>query len=957
LGYAVSTFHLDDQWRGMKYEHFYASVEALHNLDARNLLEFDDLINFSKSESVAMLEALIERPNVPRPVLYNICTNPRSVWYSGDLAIKALQLLDEKTLTEEELTTLSNSKSEEVVKRVIRHPKTPKDVLISFAKGQEMAEEAYERIDKNTLTEYELTMLSNSKSEKVILKVIEHPRVPREVLMDHAMGNKFAQKAFQRLSAIFLSQNEISQLAQSKSDFVRKKAKILMYSDQIAKSLGMTDKLDKLRSFLIRIDDEGGEAAIDQLDGLVKAGIIQNYGIDGIDRLKQISGKSTRHLLKAFNILAEHDLLLNLRSIPSSFNAQRKEVQGHFNEKDPIHLLINYFDAIQQMSSSSGKTPEFEEYLSMVKAGDSGASIKADVPKGVRLELRGVVYEAYLLRKKILEIYSRAKELGRNVLVVANKSYGEVAISPITERSTSGKVIRGTNIPVISTKIGSTECHNNEFMLYPDLFSGQTMKNIMEKNPIVIVVDASTSVSDPHRTSPHIPDAFKGYRNYFMAINNAVSGKIVPENFGEDKKFENGLINEPNFGKFKGHARHAGAKPEKAEPYSLHFWHPGNKQLYLRVNKQKDTKAVKMLSAAEIKGPAVIFMQSAMEPEALPDNIRNGFMHGKRHTAAYFDDKDNFRQFYMGYRKGYGIVRHQKMSSLAKFYYRELMEMLGEKIQKVEVKPLKINVIKHIVTDLDGVIAMTDEPIPATIFASLVEFLKKGGNLYLATEDIEMNVEKRVAQPFPAELRKNITIFSDGATKAFTFDKSGRKQPIDEYSNKSIIDNTMKQNICNILNTDLIGQFEFDARPDRISPEVRIDLRNVKKPRNDFIDKLRSLLFQSGIKAKVYKAGKTSVKVVLQHKEDAVRYLAQKGMISPSETIVLGDNARQNQIDRGLLTALPEAISINIGHRSSSIEKENPNAVQLADEGINATLNILSSVNKYGGVDKDNLNR
>jgi hypothetical protein len=80
-------------------------------------------------------------------------------------------------------------------------------------------------------------------------------------------------------------------------------------------------------------------------------------------------------------------------------------------------------------------------------------------------------------------------------------------------------------------------------------------------------------------------------------------------------------------------------------------------------------------------------------------------------------------------------------------------------------------------------------------------------------------------------------------------------------------------------------------------------------------------------------------------------------MISPSETIVLGDNARQNQIDRGLLTALPEAISINIGHRSSSIEKENPNAVQLADEGINATLNILSSVNKYGGVDKDNLNR
>ena len=128
-------------------------------------------------------------------------------------------------------------------------------------------------------------------------------------------------------------------------------------------------------------------------------------------------------------------------------------------------------------------------------------------------EVRGLVYEGYLLWQKLLEIQERAKELGLSLLVIENLSYGAVAASPITEERNGRKYIVGTDIPVISTKIGSSQCHNNEYYLRKDLFTEEELRYILTEKPLIVVVDASTSVSDPNRTSPHIPDGFKGYRN------------------------------------------------------------------------------------------------------------------------------------------------------------------------------------------------------------------------------------------------------------------------------------------------------------------------------------------------------------------------------------------------------------------------------------------------------------
>ena len=141
------------------------------------------------------------------------------------------------------------------------------------------------------------------------------------------------------------------------------------------------------------------------------------------------------------------------------------------------------------------------------------------------------------LKNKIQSIQEQARKISREVVVVENLSYGAVALSPITYEASGKKYIHGTNIPVWSTKIGSTESHNDEYVMRGDLFNDEQMHYLLDRQPIVVVVDASTSVGDPSRTSPHIPDGFKGYRNHFMALNAILDQPLNPRSFAVDEKF------------------------------------------------------------------------------------------------------------------------------------------------------------------------------------------------------------------------------------------------------------------------------------------------------------------------------------------------------------------------------------------------------------------------------------
>lgn len=684
----------------------------------------------------------------------------------------------------------------------------------------------------------------------------------------------------------------------------------------------------------------------------LNAKVLEKIKPGDIKGLREIAGNKMDKLFQALNVLADHNMLDSLLPISPSFEAEREIIHGSFDKNNPLHLLLNYFDAIKVVEGSSPKELTFEEYLVMVEEGEKGRFYRRDIPTELKLQVRAVAYEAHLLREKILEIQKHAETIGRKVMVVANLSYGEVALTPILQERHGRKTIVGTNIPVVSTKVGSTESHTNEYVLNLNLFTSSQLRTLVQQNPIVIVVDASTSVSDPHRTSPHIPDAFKGYRNYFMALNRALLGNVVPEDFGEDRDFLDGLTRTNGFNKLVSTIKKEADKPKEAQPYRLYFWYPGNKYLYLRVGKKKNTQAARLDDISKIEGPAVIFVQAAAEPDAVPHQIRQKFMYGDRHTPAFFDDKDHFKEFHLAYQEGYGVVRSKRFANLSRFYYRELANMLGVAIETKTDKPSKITKIDNVIADLDGVLVVTDEHLSGSMLKQILDILGNGKRFILETEDLEANVDERVVQYIPAALRHRLVIFSDGATRGFTFDAAGSKVYLEEYNRKSRITTDFRQRVIALLDKNFKGQFEIDQRTPRINPEFRIDLRHVKSPRNHFIEKAREMLSDTGIEVKLYKAGSTSVKVVLQHKEDAARFCINTLGIDMTSTLIMADSARTHQIDRELLMTFPEALSINVGTRARTIAQENPNILQLPEEGVNGGLRVLSFINQYGGIDK-----
>jgi hypothetical protein len=64
----------------------------------------------------------------------------------------------------------------------------------------------------------------------------------------------------------------------------------------------------------------------------------------------------------------------------------------------------------------------------------------------------------------------------------------------------------------------------------------------------------------------------------------------------------------------------------------------------------------------------------------------------------------------------------------------------------------------------------------------------------------------------------------------------------------------------------------------------------------------------------------------------------------------IGDSARLNEADRGLLSGFPNAVSINVGSYSTTIGQTNPNVVQFVKEGVEGTYRILTLLDTSGSL-------
>jgi hypothetical protein len=319
--------------------------------------------------------------------------------------------------------------------------------------------------------------------------------------------------------------------------------------------------------------------------------------------------------------------------------------------------------------------PGYHEYLKSIK------DIKSESPAATRKELlneelvpdlRAVVVEAYLAREKILEIYERAKELDRELILVENLSYGEISLAPVTEERAGVKYITGTDIKVISTKIASSW----EQEMLTDILPGGEMRKIGEKQPLVVLVDGTINVTvrTEGEGCVHIPSSFaKEYVKFFMAVNKGLTGNVDPGDFYALESTVKAIEKNEEFKRVASFFSYfSGGK----KPYKTFYWYPGDMVLanrsYSDIEKLGDT--------ADITGPAVVMMQTVNDPGSLSKQAREYI--NSEYVPGGLDDKSYFKKSKFFY-DGKNLPRLvNSMTEISRRMFRRFCKAYNKKIEK-----------------------------------------------------------------------------------------------------------------------------------------------------------------------------------------------------------------------------------------------------------------------------------
>jgi len=133
---------------------------------------------------------------------------------------------------------------------------------------------------------------------------------------------------------------------------------------------------------------------------------------------------------------------------------------------------------------------------------------------------------------------------------------------------------------------------------------------------------------------PHYPDAYMGYRNYFIALNEALGISVSPADFHIPAETLKTLKGTPQFKRLESRiASKLGATEGKG--YTMHFW--SNSRAPLPIREDRGTvEFPDSVNIEEINNPALVFAQACTEDTSIPDD-RKALTYNVAHTPGYYD--------------------------------------------------------------------------------------------------------------------------------------------------------------------------------------------------------------------------------------------------------------------------------------------------------------------------------
>jgi len=415
-----------------------------------------------------------------------------------------------------------------------------------------------------------------------------------------------------------------------------------------------------------------------------------NFGLD----VKELQIGVLENTLTLNNIHSNYSLLMNnhlaptphlIKSLSESNNPSslieswKKLLDNNFNSDfDPtnnLHINLGYTQFDNVLSNSHFKkkvsdkfkfTWNFDSYKELLQQKNAPSGLTRDdysfrwnSAENYSFEIDCAAYESSKLMEFIDTVKSKTDNLGRELLIVPNLSYGYVPLIPLYDE------LLEKNIKVfMGAKIGSTDAHYNPSVFDNSLFKG-IEEYLINKKPVIMVIDGTQHMidRDDNNLSARYPDAYQGFLNYVIALNE-LHGFSLEGYIGKSSEDMTELRKLFGFNEF---VHQYTSKKGQREMYSFELWNTANLPLILRKDKKKAVEP-KQFDISDLTGPAMIFCNVGLTDEQIPDSLKTKYNHDYKHIPAFFDDTGHIINLELQVSKE-GIIVHNAIEPLLKQAY------------------------------------------------------------------------------------------------------------------------------------------------------------------------------------------------------------------------------------------------------------------------------------------------
>ncbi len=610
-----------------------------------------------------------------------------------------------------------------------------------------------------------------------------------------------------------------------------------------------------------------------------------------------------------------------------------------FNPKNELHVNLEYTTFRELVDRTLKQTHRYSyaEYLEILKNFNNGAK-HASVDGREKAEVKFAAYEAYRLREFILQVKRQADKMGRAVWVVPNLSYGRFAVSPLL------RDLAKDGIEVHYARIGSSESHEHPTLVKPDLFSANLYDRILNEQPVIIVVDGTQHLlaRPKDRKSGRYPDAYVGYRNLIIAVNDIVSRgqeQMFKRNVKTSGHFIRDLMKKGDYKTLRRRLLRLFDPTVKTRRYlyDVGFWNPGGLELVIREDRQ-EVRRVRAISADDVVQPAMIFVNSAMLDEDVPVFMRSWITKGKKmhHLPAYFDDTSHIQRLIFNV-DATGVSLSDALNENVRREYGRIKGIYQQRL-KIPAKPNDLVNLpyKAVVSDLDGTLANTLEEVPKPVMEKLLYLLGLGVQVAIVTTQSYKEVERYLLSQVPAQnkaLLSNLTIYAATGSQAYGFDKHGNTLPQPLYNTagselaerqmqswRKAIDSIFKEYGLDREAKNKKGQVV--AGPARLidaGSQIIIRLKERGFLRREIRKRLQAALGREQLPIVLKEIGRTSIRMTIKgvDKSIAVKYhltTVCKDRFGfepkPGEVLILGNSFEEDGDDRDMMLKSARVFSV-----------------------------------------------